>query len=89
MEPIIGYLVILNVVGLFSMWLDKRKAIQHKWRIKEATLLTIALLGGSIGSWIGMRVFRHKTKHMSFLLGIPVILFLQIAGVIAFYHFFT
>jgi Predicted membrane protein len=89
MEPIIGYLVILNVVGLFSMWLDKRKAIQQKWRIKEATLLTIALLGGSIGSWIGMRVFRHKTKHMSFLLGIPVILFLQIAGVIAFYHFFT
>jgi Predicted membrane protein len=89
MEPIIGYFIILNIVGLFSMWLDKRKAIKQKWRIKEATLFTIAILGGSIGSLMGMHIFRHKTKHLPFLLGIPAILFSQIAGGIALYYLFT
>ena len=60
---VIGYLFCLNVAGLASMGMDKRKAIRHQWRIPEATLFLIALLGGSLGSIVGMQLFRHKTRH--------------------------
>lgn len=60
------------------MFIDKEKAKRHKWRIPENTLMFIALIGGSIGSILGMEVFRHKTKHMKFKLGLPVILIVQI-----------
>lgn len=73
------YLIIINIIGFSSMGIDKYKATHHKWRISEKTLFIIALLGGSAGSIIGMQLFRHKTKHPSFFIGMPVIFFLQIA----------
>ena len=75
---IIAYVIIINIVGLFSMLIDKRRAINNKWRIPEKTLFLIAILGGSIGSNIGMRLFRHKTKHWYFVFGMPAILIIQL-----------
>ena len=60
------------------MYIDKEKAKKHKWRISENTLIILALLGGSIGSFIGMNKFRHKTKHIKFKYGIPLIIIFQI-----------
>ena len=74
------YLIIMNIVGLMVMWLDKRKAVRHKWRIPEKTLFLISIAGGSIGKWSGMHIFRHKTKHWYFVIGMPLILILQIAA---------
>lgn len=70
----------MNIVGLMVMWLDKRKAVRHKWRIPEKTLFLISIAGGSIGTWSGMYIFRHKTKHWYFVIGMPLILILQIAA---------
>ena len=78
MDFILIYLLIVNAAGFFSMLLDKLYAKKKLWRIPEATLLTIALLGGSIGSLAGMYMVRHKTKHPKFTVGIPVILIGQI-----------
>lgn len=74
------YLIIMNIVGLMVMWLDKRKAVRHKWRIPEKTLFLISIAGGSIGTWSGMYIFHHKTKHWYFVVGMPLILILQIAA---------
>lgn len=60
------------------MYIDKEKAKKHKWRISENTLIILSLLGGSIGSFIGMNKFRHKTKHIKFKYGIPLIIIFQI-----------
>lgn len=60
------------------MFIDKQKAKNHRWRISENTLMFISILGGSIGSIIGMQLFRHKTKHVKFKLGLPLILIIQI-----------
>ena len=68
----VGYLVILSFAGLISMGMDKRRAIRNKWRIPERTLLLIAFLGGGIGSFLGMRIFRHKTKHRKFVILLPI-----------------
>lgn len=76
---LIGILVIINLIGYMSMWSDKRRAIKNKYRISEKTLFTIALLGGSLGSILGMNQFRHKTKHWYFKYGMPLILIMQIA----------
>ncbi len=73
------YLLIMNLAGFFSMGLDKAKAKLNVWRTPEKTLFLIALLGGSLGSILGMQVFRHKTRHVSFVAGMPLILILQIA----------
>ena len=78
MDFILIYLLIVNAAGFFSMLLDKLYAKKKLWRIPEATLLTIALLGGSIGSLAGMYMVRHKTKRPKFTVGIPVILIGQI-----------
>lgn len=75
---IIIYLTVINLAGFFSMLIDKRRAIKNKWRISEQTLFIIAIVGGSIGSLLGMRIFRHKTKHIQFTFGIPAILIMQI-----------
>ena len=74
------YLPFINLLGFLSMWRDKRRATQGKWRTPEAILFLIALLGGSIGSYLGMQVFRHKTLHAAFRFGIPLLFFLQIAA---------
>lgn len=76
------YLIIVNIVGFAMMGIDKKKAIRGAWRIPEASLFMVALIGGSIGSILGMQIFRHKTKHWYFKYGMPVILILQIAIVI-------
>ena len=77
--PIIIYLLIVNIIAFCLMGIDKMKAKKKKWRIPEKTLFLSAVLGGSIGANVGMQVFRHKTKHMSFVIGMPAILILQIA----------
>ena len=76
---LIFYFLIINAIGLVLMYADKQFARKNLWRIPEATLFTAALLGGSIGSLAGMYLFRHKTKHWQFVLGIPLILAGQIA----------
>lgn len=80
---IAGYLAVMNLIGFAIMGIDKRRAVKKLWRIPESTLFIIALIGGSIGSIIGMRVFHHKTRHWYFVYGMPAILILQIAAVIA------
>jgi len=72
----------MNLVGFFSMGLDKKKAKSNEWRIKERTLFFIAAIGGSAGSVLGMKVFRHKTKHKEFVMGMPFILMVQIILII-------
>lgn len=72
------YLIIANIVGLAVMGIDKRRAIRHQWRIPEKTLFLVSILGGSIGTWAGMYLFRHKTKHWYFVIGMPLILIAQL-----------
>lgn len=72
------YLIFVNLVGFTMMGIDKAKAKRRAWRIAEKTLFFCALLGGSIGSWVGMYVFRHKTKHWYFVIGMPLILLAQL-----------
>lgn len=76
---IIFYLLMINIAGFVVMGIDKQKAIKKRWRIRESTLFLIALVGGSFGSIVGMRVFHHKTKHWYFVCGMPLILIFQIA----------
>lgn len=87
MEPkivltILGYILTINLVGFLAMYIDKRKAKKNEWRIKEGTLMTIALLGGGIGGIIGMYKFRHKTKKLKFSVGFPTIVITQIVLII-------
>ena len=73
------YLLGINAVAFIMYGIDKYKAKKAKWRIPEATLLLLAVLGGSIGAWMGMKVWHHKTKHKKFKYGIPSILLIQMA----------
>lgn len=72
------YLILINALAFILMLVDKQKARKRKWRIPEATLMGTAALGGSIGALAGMYLFRHKTKHPKFTLGIPAILIVQL-----------
>lgn len=76
------YVIIMNIIGVMMMGIDKSRAKRHAWRIPESTLFLISLLGGSVGSLAGMYLFRHKTKHMKFVIGMPLILLIQIAACI-------
>lgn len=78
------YLFIINALGWLFMLTDKYKAKKHAWRIPEATLMGIALLGGSLGTMIGMLMFRHKTKHLKFALGLPLIFVVQLTALFYF-----
>ena len=78
MKLLLAYLVIINAVGFLFMLIDKRKAQKNLWRIPERILLGISICGGSIGTFLGMNTFRHKTKKLKFSLGLPVILALQV-----------
>ena len=73
------YLIVINIVTFLIYGIDKRKAKQGSWRISEATLLILAVIGGSIGALLGMKVWRHKTMHKKFKYGLPLILLAQIA----------
>ena len=76
------YLFSINIVSFFLYGIDKYKAKKNKWRISEATLLMIAVIGGSIGAWVGMRLWHHKTMHKKFKYGIPVIMNMQVCLVV-------
>lgn len=78
MEILLVYLLIINAAAFLLMLVDKYKARKNLWRIPEATLIGSAVIGGSIGAMLGMYTVRHKTKHLKFTIGIPVILALQI-----------
>ena len=80
---LLSYFAAVNLIGFALMGIDKYKAKKRAFRIPEATLFIIAVIGGSIGSIIGMYAFRHKTRHRSFVYGMPFILFVQIALIIA------
>ena len=82
-DIIILYVAAVNVVSFLMMGIDKRKAVKRAFRIPESTLFVLAIIGGSIGSIIGMHLFRHKTRHWYFLYGMPVILALQIILILA------
>ena len=85
MEEIICYLLAVNIVTFLLYGIDKYKTKKGKWRISEATLLTMAAIGGSIGAWAGMRLWHHKTMHKKFKYGIPLIIIMQIA-LVAYLH---
>lgn len=79
---LIGYPIVINVIGFLLMGIDKFRAKRRGFRVPEATLFIIAIIGGSIGSLLGMHIFRHKTRHRSFTIGMPVILVIQIVFVL-------
>ncbi len=68
------YLLLINALGFILMLSDKQRAKKNLWRIPEATLMTVAAVGGSLGTLAGMRIFHHKTKHLKFSLGVPLLL---------------
>ena len=78
-KAILIYLLAVNALTFIVYGIDKYKAKHAKWRISEATLLLLAVVGGSIGAWCGMKVWHHKTMHKKFTYGVPVILLLQVA----------
>ena len=85
MNIILYYLLAVNIATFLLYGIDKYKAKKNQWRISEATLLTMAAIGGSIGAWAGMRLWHHKTMHKKFKYGIPLIIIMQIA-LVAYLH---
>lgn len=86
LDIVLQYLAVINVATFLTYGLDKWKAKRSKWRIREAALLMLAVLGGSIGAWLGMKVWHHKTQHKKFKYGIPIIILVQ--AIIIWYFFF-
>jgi len=82
MKYLIIYIVLINLCSFLFYRLDKKKAEKGAWRIKETTLLLLSLLGGGVGSIIGMRVYKHKTKKIKFTVGVPVLTIISIALII-------
>lgn len=78
MNILLYYLIIVNMITFLIYWTDKRRAKKGKWRISEKTLILLACAGGSLGALVSMLLFRHKTKHLKFMAGVPFILFVQI-----------
>ena len=85
---LIVYLLLINIAAFALFGADKRKARRNAWRISEKALFLSAVLGGSLGAMIGMRLFHHKTKHWYFVIGIPAILVLQIIGYVLITNYF-
>lgn len=79
MNALICYIVVINLVSFMMFGIDKYKARRGQWRISEATLLAVAAIGGSIGAWMGMKVWHHKTLHSKFRYGVPIVLLAHIA----------
>lgn len=80
---LVGYVIIMNLIGFLLMGIDKKKAVKRAFRIPESTLFIVALIGGSLGSLLGMYTFRHKTRHWYFVYGMPAILILHIIVIVA------
>ncbi|BAC14105.1 DUF1294 domain-containing protein [Oceanobacillus iheyensis] len=72
------YLVAANIIGFVIMYIDKRKAVRGHYRIPERTFWLLGILGASVGIYLGMQTFRHKTKHRSFTIGIPVLIVINV-----------
>ena len=85
---IIIYLIVINLIGFYMMWSDKKRAKWGKWRIPEQTLFIVTALGGGIGTIAGMYTFRHKTKKLRFSVGFPIILVLQIILIVSIWNDF-
>ena len=83
---LLAYLGIMTLVGFLTMGSDKKRAEKKRWRISEKALFLVAIFGGSLGSVLGMQVFRHKTKHWYFALFMPLILLAHIALMILFFN---
>ena len=83
-QNIVIYFIIINLIGFFIMWLDKRKAKKGAWRIPEKTLFIITAIGGGIGTTAGMYAFRHKTQKVQFVIGFPLITVLEIITILYF-----
>ena len=73
------YLAVVNTITFIVYGIDKLKAKKRKWRIPESTLLLLAIIGGSVGAWCGVKVWHHKTLHKKFIYGIPLIVIIQIS----------
>jgi len=73
------YLVLINLIAFIVYGVDKSLAVKHKWRISEKALITLAAVGGSVGAFLGMQIFRHKTKHIKFIICVPLFFILQVA----------
>lgn len=86
MKFLFTYLLIINIIGFLAFFIDKRKAQNGDWRIPEARLFLFAFLGGGIGCTLGMKLFRHKTKHLSFVVGIPAIMIVEYVVMIVIYY---
>jgi len=78
MKVLLIYLAVVNIVAFFVMGVDKRKAHKHKWRISERSIFILGIFGGGLGVLLGMNFFHHKTKHLKFTIGIPLVLLLNI-----------
>ena len=89
LKIIIIYILAINLITFLTMYIDKKKAKWGKWRIKESTLFTLVLLGGGIGGIAGMYTFRHKTKKLKFVVGMPVIFIFEVAFVIYLKFFYV
>lgn len=89
MKYILFYLLLINAASFLLMLADKHKAKRNLWRIPESTLIGSAVLGGSVGAIVGMRLFRHKTRHPKFYIGLPLILAAQIGvGIFLYWNFY-
>ena len=84
LHVVLIYLAVINVVTFFMYGIDKWKAKKSKWRIRETALLGLAVLGGNIGAWLGMKVWHHKTQHKKFKYGVPAIIIIQLALIVYF-----
>jgi len=80
----LGFLLLLNISSYITIWYDKRKSIKGRWRIPEKRLFILAVIGGALGVYLGMKAFRHKTLHLTFKYGIPflIIINLFVIGII-------
>lgn len=81
-KALIIYLIVINVATFIVYGVDKSRAIKKKWRLQESLLLSLAVIGGGAGAWLGMLLFRHKTQHDTFRYGVPIILALQIVALV-------
>ena len=84
---LIGYIIIINIISFFIMLYDKKQAIYNNFRISEKTIFIVSLLLGGIGTYVGMYVFRHKTKHLKFTIGIPIVIILNIISIFYIFNY--